>query len=153
MTIRTFTNPTGVTRDITDTEHVYAEDLNDIGTIVNNLSPEYLVKKVTVLFSDNGVAVPIITPVIGYVLWGFQVEIVTTFDGSGTNVIDLGITGTATHYETGIDVSAAPGWATLTLANIPDRRADVTEIEALYTDQNSDATAGQADVYLFYSIH
>jgi len=153
MTLRTFTAPTGVTRDVTDTENIYAEDMNDIGAIINNLTPEYLVRKISVLFSDDGVPVSILTPASGYVLWGFQVEIVTPFDGSGTDLLDLGITGAATRYETGIDVSAGAGWQTLTLANIPDRRADTTDVEALYTDQNSDATAGQADVYLFYSIH
>jgi hypothetical protein len=110
-----------------------------------------LVKKAQVLYT-NTTQTTIITLPAGAVIWDIQVEVVTAFTGTGTDLLDIGVTGTGNRYEDDLDVSST-GWKTLTLSNVPDRMTGSTAITFQYFDQNSDAGAGEAAVYIIYSLH
>lgn len=112
-------------------------------------------KRIT--FANRGTAVVIgKIPAGASVLPGSGVHIVTAFNGSGTDLLDIGFIGSTTDPD---------GYATLlTLAAVGyivvDELATTTNIQGtvehtvtcLYTDANSDATAGVADVTIVYSV-
>lgn len=105
-------------------------------------------KRITYLDRGNTITVGKMPP--GSTVIGGGVHIVTGFNGSGTDLLDVGFIGSTTD---------ADGYATLLeLANVGyivlDELAATTNIQGtvehtvtcLYTDQNSNATAGVADV-------
>jgi hypothetical protein len=94
----------------------------------------------------------IITLPADAVVWDIQVEVRTGFTGTGTDLLDVGITGTAGRYQSSLDISST-GFKTMSLTNVPDRMTGSTNITFRYTDQNTDAGAGQAYVYVHYSLH
>jgi len=118
---------------------------------VDSVSNTMHIKPAQVLYSNTS-QTTIITLPTNAVIWDIQVEIRTLFNGSGTDLLDVGVTGTGNRYEDDLDISST-GFKTLTLTNVPDRMTGSTNIAFQYTDENSDATAGAAYIYVHYSTH
>ena len=106
----------------------------------------------TVLFSNTDQTTMVTLPV-GAVIHDVHVYVATTFNGSGTNQLDIGITGSEDRYESNLDVEVGAGFPAMSLTNIRDRMGANTNITFDYDDQNSNASAGEAYVYVHYSIH
>ena len=87
----------------------------------------------------------------GAVIKDIQVFIETTFDGSGTDLLDIGIIGDGDKYEN--DMNLGVGSAFFGATNVPDRMSVARYITCQYFDQNSNAANGQAYIYVYYSIH
>lgn len=87
-----------------------------------------------------------------------QVFVKTAFNGTGNNIIDVGISGTddalvdgGTTGEGDGDVdSSATGSTVVYRGGDLDITAD-TPIYVTYTDSNSDASAGEADIIVFFT--
>lgn len=73
---------------------------------------------------------------------GFYVIVTEAFNDSGTDLLDIGITGDLERYQADLDVSST-GLKSLTLTNVPDLiGTGGTDIKITYTGQNADATQG-----------
>lgn len=76
--------------------------------------------------------------------------VTTLFNGSGTDLLTIGIVGTANQYATAVDVSSV-GFKALN-QNVATLLVSVdTVIIATYTDANSDATTGSMEVVITYT--
>lgn len=105
----------------------------------------------TVTFEDAGVAVKVGTipagSLISYTASGAHVS--TAFSGTGTDLLDIGTSGTADLFASDLDVSAA-GFKQLD-NNVAGLLVTAdTDIYATYTDTNADAGAGSAVVVIAY---
>lgn len=109
-------------------------------------------KRIT--YADNGTAITVGKLPPGSSIVGGGVHIITAFNDSGTDVLDVGFVGSTTDadgYATDLDLSAV-GYIVL------DELAATTNIQgtvehtvtATYAGQNSNATAGTADVIVLY---
>ena len=105
----------------------------------------------TILYSNTS-ATTIVSLPVAAVIHDVYVYVVTTFNGSGTDLLDIGVTGTGNRYEDNLDIAVAASFPTMSLTNIRDRMSGTTSIIFQYFDQNSDASAGLALVYVQYSI-
>ena len=76
------------------------------------------------------------------------VNVSTIFNGSGTDLLDIGTSGTADLYATDLSL-AAVGFQALDEAVSVYVEAETT-ITAIYADANSDALAGVAQVVICY---
>jgi len=110
-----------------------------------------LVKHDTILYSNTTVDTVVTLPE-GAVIWEIHVYVETAFDGSGTDLLDVGIIGDADKYENDLDLSQGDKfWQ---LANLADRISSAnTHVIFQYSDSGSDAANGQAYIYVKYSIH
>lgn len=113
----------------------------------------FLRKRIT--FSTNGTVITVGYMPAGSSVTGGGVHVVTAFNDSGTDTLDVGFIGSTTDdnaYATLLDVSAV-GFIVLdelaTTTNI--QQTVVTAVTARYNGQNSNATAGIADVIVFYT--
>jgi hypothetical protein len=104
----------------------------------------------TILYSNTS-ATTIVTLPEGAVVWDIQVYINTAFNGSGTDLLDVGITGSGERYEADLDLSTGSKW--YGLDNVADRMTASTNIIFQYADSGADASAGLAFIYVHYSIH
>jgi len=106
-------------------------------------------------YTDRGTAVTIGVIPAGAVIMGGGVQIVTTFNGTGTDLLDVGTPADADEFGSALVVSAsAPVYVPLdelATNNSYTETADIT-VTATYSDQNSDATAGAADIIVWYAI-
>ena len=93
----------------------------------------------------------IITVPSGVVIKDIYINITTEFNDSGTEVLDVGITGTADHYKNNLDVGST-GFTTAMDGNIPEKSGG-TAITIQYDGQNNDANQGEGEIYIYYSIH
>lgn len=105
----------------------------------------------TILYSNITVDT-IVTLPVGAVIWDIQVCVITTFNGSGTDLLDVGIITDANRYEDDLDIAVTPV-KFLGLANLADRIVGTSYVIFQYFDQNSDASTGFAIIYVRYSIH
>ncbi len=117
----------------------------------------YLRKRINYNSSGIATAFTIGTiPAGASVLPGSGVHIVTAFNDSGTDTLDIGFVG---------DTTDADGYATLLLVSavgfiVLDELATTTNIQQTvtttvtcrYNGQNTNATAGAADVTIMYSL-
>jgi len=99
----------------------------------------------------NAATTTIVTVPADAVIWDVQVWVITGFTDSGTDLLDIGYTGTTNRFEAVLDISTT-GFKTMTLTNVPSR-VGATNITFTYTGQNGDAGAGSAMVYIHYSLH
>ena len=103
-------------------------------------------KKIT--YADNGVAITVGKMPPYSIVVGGGVHIVTGFNGSGTDVVDIGFVGATTDadaYATLLSVAAVGFLALDELAATTNIMGTVEHtVTATYTDQNSNATAGEA---------
>lgn len=74
-----------------------------------------------------------------------HVDVTTAFNSSGTDLLDLGKTGTANHFKNDLDVSSAAqtvtGWS-----NLGDVGSSDVQVIATYAQSVADASAGAARV-------
>jgi hypothetical protein len=104
----------------------------------------------TILYSNTTIDTAVVLPV-GAVVWDIQVYIKTAFTGTGTDLLDVGISGSGERYEADLDLSTGSKW--YGLDNVADRMTATTNIIYQYFDSNADAGAGEAYIYVHYSIH
>lgn len=112
----------------------------------------YLRKRIT--FADYGTTVNVGTIPAGASVTGGGVHIVTAFNSSGTDLLDVGFIGSTTDdngYATLLTL-AAVGWIVLDeLATTTNIQQTVDTIVTCKPAQSvADATAGVADVIIFY---
>lgn len=102
----------------------------------------------TILFTDTTAKNLFMLPVGAVPLFA-SVHVKTAFNGSGTNLLSIGKSGSAAYYASG--VSLAETGALLIALNESDTLATRQGIIATFTDSASDATAGRAIVRIVYS--
>ena len=107
----------------------------------------------TILYTDDASQENIVQLPLGAVVWDIQIHVYTEFDGGGTNLLDIGITGNGDHYTNDLDVGVSTAWPTMTLLNIPSRFSAEDYVTWQYDDSDNDATQGMAFIYVRYSIH
>lgn len=78
-----------------------------------------------------------------------MVVVTTAFNDSGADTLELGISSDPDYYAVGIPLGAT-GSQLIALTNVR-ALARKTGIVAKYTGENSDATAGRAEVHVLYS--
>lgn len=112
----------------------------------------FLRKRITFADYGNTVTVGYLPPKSSVV--GGGVHIVTAFNSSGTDLLDVGFVGTTTDangYATLLVISAV-GWIVLdelaTTTNIQD--TGVVQVTCAPAQSVADATAGVADVIIWY---
>ena len=149
-----------ITDESNDKGAIYADDyagnytdrsLPDVEYVANSSQRVMHVIEAEILYSNTS-QTTIITVPADAILWDIQVDVRTGFNGSGTDLLDVGITGAANHFEDDLDI-AATGFKTMSLTNVPYRVTGSTNITFQYFDSNADAAAGQAYVYVNYSLH
>ena len=106
----------------------------------------------TLLFSNTSQTVICDDLPVGAVIHDIYVYVATTFNGGGTDLLDIGITADGNRYQDDLDIAVASGFPTMSLSNIRDRMAETTDITFQYFDGDSDASAGMAFIYVQYSI-
>lgn len=84
------------------------------------------------------------------------VDVVTAFNGTGTDLLDIGKTGSAAFFVNDLDVSST-GHTNCTLvaanlATIYNIGTSDVQVTATYVDQNSNASAGLAYVTVVYAV-
>lgn len=120
------------------------------GNNANGASSVKMVYKKTFTYGDAGSAFNVIELPENAVNWTIKVNITTSFNGSGTDLLDIGVTGEGNRYKDDLDISAT-GWNDAD-TNLPDKMSGTTQITAEYTDENSDATQGAGEIYVEYSL-
>lgn len=87
------------------------------------------------------------------IIWDVDVRIITAFNDSGADSIEIGHTGDPNYYVA--DMSARTGsgaFSSMSYANDPPKLIfEDDTITAMYWGENSDATAGAAAVYVTYT--
>ena len=108
-------------------------------------------KRITYL--NAGTAVVIGTMPAGAIVVGGGVQLVTTFNDSGTDLLDIGSTADADEFASALVISAtAPVWIEADELATNNSYSDTAEITvtATYTGQNGDPSAGVADIVIYY---
>lgn len=108
-------------------------------------------KRITYL--NAGTAVVIGTLPAGAIVVGGGVQLVTTFNDSGTDLLDIGTTADADEFATALVISAtAPVWIAADELATNNSYSDTAEITvtATYTGENANASAGVADIVIYY---
>lgn len=105
-------------------------------------------------YSSNGTVLTVGKLPAGASVVGGGVHIVTAFNDSGTDTVDVGFIGSTTDdnaYATLLDVSAV-GWIVFDeLATTTNIQQSVdTTVTVRYNGQNSNATAGACDVIVWF---
>lgn len=81
-----------------------------------------------------------------------KVDVATGFTDSGTDLLDIGITGTANHFVNDLDI-AATGRKAPTLANLGvSIGSSPVNVTATFIPQNSNAAAGRAVITILYLV-
>lgn len=111
----------------------------------------FLRKRITYL---NTSAVTVGKIPAGATVYQGGVHVVTAFNDSGTDVVDIGFIGSTTDadaYGSALSVAAVGFIALDELAATTNIQQSVdTTVTAVYTGQNSNSTAGVADVIIAY---
>jgi hypothetical protein len=112
------------------------------------------VVKAEILYT-NTTQTTIITLPADAVIWEIGLEVTTIFNDSGSDLVDIGITGDAPRYVSDAQVHNLifDMGTTLGVLNIPERQTSSTNITFQYTGLNSDATQGVGYVYIHYTLH
>lgn len=128
----------------------------DVGRSLYTQQTNYLHK--TIAFNSPGIATSF---VVGYLpagasVVGGGVHVVTAFNDSGTDTLDVGFIGGTTDedgYATLLLVSAV-GYIVLDelAATTNIKQSVATTVTCRYNGQNTNASAGSAEVYIFYAL-
>lgn len=125
-----------------------------VGTNVANVGNVVLSQTGTIAYTDDGTAVAIATVPANSQIIEIYVDVLTPFDGTGTDLVDLGDGTTANLYADNLDVSSAARVLASSdvsqLAELDDVGTSDVTIYATYTDANSDASAGSARITVVY---
>lgn len=108
-------------------------------------------KRITYL--NTGVAITVGKLPPGSIVVGGGFQIVTTFNDSGTDLLDIGTSGDADAFATALVVSAtAPAYLALDELATTNDYSDTAEVTvtATYTGANADGTAGAGDVVIMF---
>lgn len=111
---------------------------------MSDIAQGVFVKKATLNYTDTAAKNLFTLPKNAMVLF-FLVDVDTGFNDSGTDLLDLGKTGTATYFADDINVATA-GQVMVQQTNLGDIGSAVIQVTGTYAGQNSNATAGQATV-------
>lgn len=103
----------------------------------------------TVGFGDDGSPVTLGVLPAGSDVVGITVDVTTAFDDTGTDQLDVGKSGTGTHFKSNLDVSST-GQTTTGWSNLGDVGTSNVTVIAQYDGANGDAAAGSATVTVFY---
>jgi len=80
----------------------------------------------------------------------------TDFDGSGSDLLNVGTAGTSDLYVDDLDISSAVvkrmGDATMPYAGVGDVGGTAVAIKAIYADANGDASTGAATIYVYWTM-
>lgn len=105
-------------------------------------------------FADDGSAVDICVIPANSQIIEIYVDVLTAFDDTGSDLLDIGVSGTADLFAADLDLSSTGrilGSSDASqLANYDDIGTSQITVQALYTGQNSDSTAGSARVTVLY---
>lgn len=117
------------------------------------------VAKAQVLYTNTS-QTTIVTLPANAVVWNIGLEVATLFDDSGTDLLDIGITGEVDRYFDDLNISAtyfeqSTGGSDNTYLQSPvtDKITGSTNITFQYTGQNANASQGEAYVYIHYTLH
>lgn len=105
----------------------------------------------SLFFTTNGTATHLFNLPPHSVILRFMVEVVTAFNDSGTDLLDIGSSGTADAYANDVDLSTAGQVIVEESALGLTATRGVTEVFGKYSGQNSNATAGEARVSVVYA--
>lgn len=107
----------------------------------------------TVAYTDT-TAKSLFTLPEGAVVVGITVNVTTAFNDTGTDLLDIGITGTGNYYANDLNVATATqittGMQVARLFSTP--LAEDTVVTATFIGQNADALAGAATVCFLYIL-
>lgn len=107
----------------------------------------------TVAYTDT-TAKNLFTLPEGAVVVGITVNVTTAFNDTGTDLLDIGITGTGNYYANDLNVATATqittGMQVARLFSTP--LAEDTIVTATFIGQNADASTGEATVCFFYIL-
>lgn len=105
----------------------------------------------TVGYATRGTAVTVGVLPAGSIVVGAGAVVTTAFNGTGTDVLDIGTSGDGDGFATDLDVSTVGNkvWDELATSDDLYSASEVT-ITATYADANTDATAGSAEVYVLF---
>jgi len=112
------------------------------------------IAKAEVLYTNTS-QTTIVTLPENAVVWHFGVEVNTIFNDSGTDYLELGTSTNSTEYDNNVDLGISNFFFDSNISFSPDRPVKMTsstDITFKYAGQNSDATTGQAFVYIHYTI-
>ena len=90
------------------------------------------------------------------VIWQIDLEVITPFNDSGDDEVDIGITSDPDLYTPdglGVDIDVSSIGFKSGITGIPDSVTSSTNFTFIYIGQNGNATQGQAYVYIHYSLH
>lgn len=131
-----------------------------VGTLNNTVPAQDLrysnminVMRKRITYLNAGTAVTIGTLPAGAIVVGGGVQLVTTFNDSGTDLLDIGTTADADEFATALVISAtAPVWIAADELATNNSYSDTAEITvtATYTGENANASAGVADIVIYY---
>lgn len=113
-------------------------------------SVQYLRKRITYLNRGTAITVGKLPP--GSIVVGGGFQIVTAFNGSGTDTVDIGTTDDADAFATIMDVSASGTYLALDELATTNDYSDTAEVTVTvtYNDQNSNSTAGEGVVVIMF---
>jgi hypothetical protein len=108
----------------------------------------------SIAYTDDGTAVAIGTIPASSQIIEIYVDVTTAFDGTGTDLVDLGDGTTANLYADNLDVASAARVLASSdasqLAELADVGTSDVTVYATYTDSNGDAAAGAATITILY---
>lgn len=89
---------------------------------------------------------------LGAVIIAWSVNVSTAFNGTGTNLLDIGISGTTQKYAASLNVGVGGQITTGFVASQIQTTAlaETVAVQAIYTDGNSNSSAGVCTVCVQY---
>lgn len=106
----------------------------------------------TVAYTDT-TAKTLFTLPAGAVPVAVLVNVTAAFDDTGTDLLDIGITGDANYFADNLNVASAGQLVTgMDTAALYTQLAVPTAVTATYTGQNGDAAAGTAVIGVWYYL-
>lgn len=128
------------------------ENLEVLGTITNVSQ----IVTYELLYTDDAVEKTIITLPANSIVLDVGIKINIAFNGTAQNNIDIGTNTVGNLYVDNFDGSSSTtninmsSLGNLTFTNLADDIISSTNITCEYNDQNNDATAGKATIYIKY---
>lgn len=108
--------------------------------------------RATVAYTDT-TAKTLFTLPAGAIIVDWVVNVTTLFNDSGTDQLDIGVSGTLEKFAANIDVSSAGLKTTgIVAAEIGAVQASATVVQAIFTGQNANANAGAATIMCRYYV-
>ena len=111
------------------------------------------VKYATIAYTDT-TAKDLFTLPEGAVVTGIVVDVTTAFNDGGTNLLDIGITGTGAYYVNDLSVASAGQPAVTVVAGrlFATALTEPTVVTATYIPGTPDASAGVATIAFRYIV-